>query len=175
MTLQLLHSLGWQIFLITSLLSQLSSLHFLCPLMFIQVSIIILFSFFFSFFPSPLLVLVVILVLIALLTLNLFYSHCIISFSFPSLAPIPSMLVPTLCSPLPPCLPSHGKVLSATHSGMAVNKRAKQKVNLSKLSLNTLPCVWCRNPGATHRSSCHRLHIIPLSFQKRNAPLIIHI
>lgn len=125
-------------------------LHFFYPLMFIQVLIITLFLLFFIF---PHLCWYSWLFLSPLLFPTFSPSSAIISSSFHSLAAIPSVFVPTLCSP--PSLPCNGKVLTATHSGMAVNKRAKQKVSLTKLSLNTRHPALClvHESGVTHRSS----------------------
>lgn len=98
------------------------------PLMFIQ-ALIMLSSPSFSFFSSLLLVLMVILILIALLTLNLpafftftefprLYHLILISHSAPAIP---------VYTPPPLCVLCRRKVPSAIHSGMAANKRAKQK------------------------------------------------
>lgn len=103
----------------------------------------------------------------------------LISLLFSFLQPLTVYYLPLLSQPhslppipvydhsVPPCppssLPCSDKVLTATHSGMAANKRAKQKVNLSWLSLNTHHPALClvQESGTTHWSSHHRLHIIP--------------
>lgn len=82
-----------------------------------------------------------------------------------------------VCLCLPPfslSVPCECKVPNATHCGMAVNKRAKQKVNISRLSLNAHHTASCllQESGTTHWSSCHWLHIIFHCLQKLNAPLI---
>lgn len=147
-------SLRWQISLIASLLSSLFSRSSFRPLMFIQVLIIILFPtlhhhwyswlFLSSLLFSPSLLFFYILHLYHLILIAL--TALLISSS-------PSPLSP----PSPPSLPCDGEVLTATHSGMAANKRAKQKVDSSCLSLIThpcSPCIWCKNPGGHPSIPC---------------------
>lgn len=99
-------------------------------------------------------------------SLHFFFPHKFLAHTATSVPLFFLSLYPPLLSSsvfMPSLSSMPDKVLTATHSWMAVNKRAKQKVNLSQLSLNThYPTQHlAQNSEATNQSPHHQLHIIP--------------